>query len=95
METDGELQKICSKYQISFKINKSISSFKCKLEIKLIIYASPHGIGTILNHIYPSGDGRSILNAFKSLNRTEKNYSQIEREVLAIIFGVKKFHQYL
>ena len=30
-----------------------------------------------------------------ALRKQKKNYSQIEREALSIIFGVRKFHQFL
>ena len=33
--------------------------------------------------------------ASTSLSKMESNNAQIEREALAIIFAIKKFHQYL
>ena len=41
------------------------------------------------------GIEKPIAHASKTLTETQRRYSQIEREALAIIFGVKKFHQFL
>ena len=38
---------------------------------------------------------RPIAYVSRSLTHTEKNYVQVEKEVLALVFAVKKFHQYL
>ena len=49
----------------------------------------------MLAHKYPDGSERPIGYASRSLSKAEKNCSQIEKEGLACIFGVNKFHSYL
>ena len=49
----------------------------------------------MLSHTKQDGKERPIAFASRTLNSAERNYSQIEREALACIFGVKRFHQYL
>ena len=57
--------------------------------------ASQHGIGAVILHHFPNGDERPIAYTSRSFNSSEKNYSQIEKEGLAIIFGVTKYYMYL
>ena len=55
--------------------------------------ASPYGVGAVLSHLV-EGIEKPIAYASKTLNAAERNYSQVEKEGLAIMFGIKKFHQY-
>jgi len=69
--------------------------FDPKLEIRLACDASAYGIGVVLSHKMPDGSEKPVGFASRTLTQTEKNYSQMEKEGLACIYGVKHFHSYL
>ena len=56
--------------------------------------ASPYGVGGILSQIH-DGVERPVMFASSTLSAAEKNYSQLHREALAIMFSVHKFHKYI
>lgn len=57
--------------------------------------ASPVGVGAILSQVDESGVEKPVAYASRSLSAVERKYAQIDREALAIIFSVKKWHKYI
>ncbi|XP_062529124.1 uncharacterized protein LOC101739388 isoform X1 [Bombyx mori] len=72
-----------------------LAHFNHNATIILTVDASPSGLSAILSQIEPNGSERPVSFASRTLNAAEKRYSQIQKEATAIIFGVRRYHQYL
>ncbi|XP_053681612.1 uncharacterized protein K02A2.6-like [Sabethes cyaneus] len=70
-----------------------LTHYNPELEIIVAADASSIGLGATISHRFPDGSMRVIQHASRSLAPAERNYSQPDREGLAIIFAVTKFHR--
>ncbi|XP_054259844.1 uncharacterized protein K02A2.6-like [Macrosteles quadrilineatus] len=75
--------------------NRVLMPFNPDLEIIVTADASPYGIGGLLSHRLADGSERPVAFTSRTLTVHEVKYSQIEKEALALVFVVKKFHTFL
>ena len=91
-----------SKQQNAFEAAKqllceqgTLAHYDIHKPIKLYCDASPKGLGACLVHVMQEGSEQPVAYASRSLQSAEQKYAQIKREALAIVFAVKRFHQYV
>ena len=65
------------------------------LPIAMAADASAYGVGAVISHVFPDGSERPVAFASRTLHASERNYSQLDKEALSLVYGVKKFHQCL
>ncbi|GFW16462.1 uncharacterized protein K02A2.6 [Trichonephila clavipes] len=75
-----EFFKECREHGLKLNLNKTLASD-----------ASPVGIGCVLSHVYPDGSERPIAFASRTLSGSEKKYSQIDKEILLIVWASFEF----
>lgn len=74
---------------------RALAHFEPDAQLVLAVDAGPSGLGAVLSQRDAVGRERPLAFGSRSLTSSERNYSQIQKEATAIIFGVKRFHQYL
>ena len=67
-----------------------LAYFKPDRPIKLSVDASSKGLGAVILQ-----DDHPIAYASKSLTKTQQQFAQIEKEMLAVVFGCTRFHDYI
>ena len=77
------------------KSSTLLTYFNDRLPVILECDASPYGVGAVLSHQMPDGGKKPIGFVSRTLTKAEQNYSHLDKEALAIVFGVKIYHQYI
>merc|ERR1711954_441457 len=75
-----------------------LTHFDPNKDIVLTTDASPHGVGACLSHKVIVNNKTRLLPiayASSSLKDSQKNYAQVDREGLAVYWGINHFRQYL
>ncbi|XP_058444176.1 uncharacterized protein K02A2.6-like [Malaya genurostris] len=90
-----QCEEAFNKVKQEMQSDKFLVHYDTTLPLVLATDASPYGVGAVLSHMYEDGSERPIQYASQTLNATQQAYKQVDREAYAIIFGVRKFYQYL
>lgn len=90
--------KACDKVFLDLKkeiaSDRVLTPYNPNLPLSIATDASPTGLGAVISHTFPDGVERPIAFASRSLTKAETNYSQIDKEATAIVWGLKKFFLY-
>ena len=79
----------------SLQASSVLLHYDTDLPLVLAADASSYGVGAVISHMLPSGEEKPIAFASRTLTRSEENYAQLEKEALALVFGIKKIHRFL
>lgn len=96
LEKDADFHWGEEQVQCFEKLKKLVSEapvlrfYDVRKPVTLTVDSSGYAIGACILQ-----DDKPVAYAATSLTKTQKNYAQIEKELLAIVFGVEKFHSYI
>ncbi|XP_041767705.1 uncharacterized protein K02A2.6-like [Anopheles merus] len=90
-----ECDRAFSKFKEILSSDLLLTHYDPNAEIVVSADASAVGLGATISHKYADGSIKVVQHASRALTQAETRYSQIDREGLAIIFAVTKFHKML
>ncbi|XP_037820141.1 uncharacterized protein K02A2.6-like [Lucilia sericata] len=88
----NECQQSFEKFKEILNSDLLLTHYNPDLPIKVAADASGKGIGAYICHIFPDNSEKVIEHASRTLTPAEKNYAQIEKEALGLVYAVEKFH---
>ena len=87
----AECDKAFAAVKTAFTQAPCLVQFNPEILLVLAADASPYGVGAVLMHSFPDGSHRPITFASQTLSVHQRRYSQLDKEALAIIFGLECF----
>ena len=95
MEWSTDCQKAFEQAKNQLASAPVLAHYDVTQKLKLAADVSVYGLGDVISHVYEDGSEKPIAYASRILSSAETNYAQIDKEALALVFAVKKFHTYL
>ncbi|XP_053698542.1 uncharacterized protein K02A2.6-like [Sabethes cyaneus] len=92
---DESCQRSFEQFKSLLRSDLLLAHYDPNLETIVAADASSHGVGACLMHRYPDGSMKVVCHASRTLTPAEQRYGQVEKEALALIFGVTKFHRFI
>ena len=90
LEWNANYQQAFNEVKQAISEQITLNYFDSTKEVILQVDASTKGLGAALIQ-----DGKPVAFASKSLTEVETRYANIEREMLAVVYGCERFHTYL
>lgn len=84
-----------SKLKQMLSSSEVLAHYDDSRQLLLSCDASPYGVGAVLSQRDDKGQERPVAYASRTLGKCERNYAQLDKEGLAILFGLTHFHQYV
>ncbi|XP_065084064.1 uncharacterized protein K02A2.6-like [Ochlerotatus camptorhynchus] len=92
---NSDCQRSFEQFKQVLQSDMLLTHYDPKLPIIVAADASSTGIGAVIFHEFSNGHLKAIQHASRSLTPAEKGYGQPQKEALALIYAVTKFHKYL
>ena len=90
-----EQQEAFNKLKEMLTSERVLAFYDPSVPLKVDCDASSVGLGGVISHKYSDGTEKPIEFVSRTLTDAERRYSQLDREALAIIWSLKKFHKYV
>ena len=92
---DQEVPGSISSHQGDVSSDLVLAQCDPTLPLILAADASAYGVRAVISQKYQDNSEHPIAFGSHTRTRTEQKYAQVEKGALALVFGVKRFHQYL
>ena len=92
---DASCKEAFEELKLSLMNANTMAYYRPNAETRVIVDASPVGLGAILVQTQENGEERPVAYGSRALTPTEQRFCQTEREALAVLFGCTHFHFFI